>query len=265
MRKLDLSSRPWENGYGIPSGFDDPVEDHPYLFNAIYSGRSFDITELERMTGAKTTNAGHPSGHAVVANEYGWLWLNRDGSPTALTERVYEKLLGKNAAPRQRFDLYNYYLAGLTEFWRAHRNFAGVLHFTFLTCSYPGVKTSDHWRDVARLELEPGFADWMREAFKPLGVYVNFWRSELKAGEERIYPVMMINDEPRAANGVLTLRFAPDGPKYEQPFELPAYGQHTWNVRLAAPARPGEYMLRAEAAAGGSAEPTVSRRKVRVR
>ena len=137
------------------------MEDHPYLFSALYSGREFDITQLERMTGAKTTNAGHPSGHAVIANEYGWLWMKRDGTPTLLTERVYEKLLGPNATPRQRWEIYAYYLAGMTEFWRAHRNFAGVLHFTSLTCSYPGVKTADHCLNIDTLEVEPNFADWV--------------------------------------------------------------------------------------------------------
>ena len=94
MRKLDLSNRPWENGYTVPSGPEDPVEDHPYLFSRIYGGRDFRMIELEQMTGAKTTNAGHPSAHAVIANEYGWLWLLRDGTPTLLTERVWEKVLG---------------------------------------------------------------------------------------------------------------------------------------------------------------------------
>ncbi|MGC4055067.1 MAG: hypothetical protein QM757_40015 [Paludibaculum sp.] len=152
VRKLGpVEVRPWDNGYAVPMGFDDAVEDHPYLFSALMRPEgNFSMTQLERMTGAKTTNAGHPSAHAVIANEYGWLWLNRDGSPTLLTENVYERLLGKNATPRQRFELYAYNLAGLTEFWRAHRNFAGVLHFTWLTCSYPGVKTSDHWRDVEK-------------------------------------------------------------------------------------------------------------------
>lgn len=265
MRKLDLSNRPWENGYGIPSGFDDPVEDHPYVFNNIYSGRDFQMVNLEKMTGAKTTNAGHPSGHAVIANEYGWLWLNRDGFPTRLTEKVYNYLLGPNSTGQQRFELYAYYLAGLTEFWRAHRNFAGVLHFTTLTCSYPGVKTSDHFKDVTTLELEPNFADWVRESFKPLGLYINFWQPTLKQAERRVYSVMMVNDEPRSIGGKLTVGFEPAGEKVEQPFELPAYGQHTWNITVTAPERMGAYVLRAEALEAGKREATVSRRKVEVR
>ncbi|MFN7934333.1 MAG: glycoside hydrolase family 2 TIM barrel-domain containing protein [Bryobacteraceae bacterium] len=262
VRKLDLSNRPWDNGYSVPSGPDDPVEDHPYLFSRLRGNAAFAMTDLEQMTGAKTTNAGHPSAHAVILNEYGWLWLTRDGVPTLLTEAVYEKLLGKDATPEQRFRHYAYWLAGLTEFWRAHRNFAAVLHFTWLTCSYPGVKTGDHWRDVEKLELEPYFADWVKEAFQPLGVYINFWAPKLRSGERRNYSVMMVNDDAVARKGKLTLSFR-GGETASQDFEIPALGAHTWNLRLAAPKKPGDTELTATAEVVGL-EPTRSRRWVRV-
>ncbi|NWF83343.1 MAG: hypothetical protein HXY18_05895 [Bryobacteraceae bacterium] len=260
VRKLDLSNRPWDNGYSVPTGPDDPVEDHPYLFSRIRGGGNFSMTELMQMTGAKTTNAGHPSAHAVILNEYGWLWLNRDGTPTLLTEAVYEKLLGKVAAPEQRFKTYAYLLAGLTEFWRAHRNFAGVLHFTWLTCSYPGVKTGDHWRDVEKLELEPNFHEWVRESFKPLGLYINFWIPKLRPAEQRAYSVMMVNDDPIPRKGQLTLAFR-GGESQTIGFDIPALGAHTWSFRLSAPAAPGETELIATASAPGI-EPTRSRRKL---
>ena len=41
--------------------------------------------------------------HAVVINEYGWLWLNRDGTPTTLTRQLYENLLGTRSTTAQRF------------------------------------------------------------------------------------------------------------------------------------------------------------------
>ena len=33
VRGDDLSHRVWEDGYNLPSGPDDPIEDHPYLFS----------------------------------------------------------------------------------------------------------------------------------------------------------------------------------------------------------------------------------------
>jgi hypothetical protein len=241
------------------------VEDHPYLFSRIYGGRTFAMTELEQMTGAKTTNAGHPSAHATFINEYGWLWLNRDGSPTLLTQKVWDTILpGADGAARLRE--YAYLLAGLTEFWRAHRNFAGVLHFTWLTCSYPGVKTSDHWQDVGALKLEPHYEEWVGEAFKPLGVYINFWQPSLKLGQRRRYAVMMVNDEDRPAQGRLSLTFEREGRSRagaQVEFNLPAYGAHTYELAVEAPREPGEYILKAAALREGLAA-TVSRRRVRV-
>lgn len=265
VRGLDLSNRPWDSGYSTPMLPDDPVEDHPYLFSRIYGGRAFSMTELEQMTGAKTTNAGHPSAHATVVNEYGWLWLNRDGSPTLLTQKVWDTIL-PGATGAQRLEEYAYLLAGLTEFWRAHRNFAGVLHFTSLTCSYPGVKTSDHWKDVGTLTLDPHFEEWVGESFRPLGVYINFWQPKVKPGERRRYAVMMVNDEDRPARGTLSLTFtAKDTSRAAArlAFDLPPHGAHTYEIPLEAPREAGEYVLKAAALRDG--EPTtLSRRRVRV-
>ena len=134
--RLDLSNRPWENGYNLPVGPDDPVEDHPYLFSRL--GNGFEMADLERMTGAKSSNSAHPSGHAAFINEYGWLWLNRDGTPTVLTKDVYARLVGANATADERREWNAYLLGGLTEFWRAHRNFAGVLHFVLSHVQFSG-------------------------------------------------------------------------------------------------------------------------------
>jgi hypothetical protein len=259
VRPLDLSSRPWDNGYNNPVGPDDPVEDHPYLFSRV--GKGFEIPELERMTGAKSTNSPHPTGHAVILNEYGWLWMNRDGTPTVLTKDVYARLVGENATAEQRFEAYAYYLGGLTEFWRAHRNFAGVLHFVHLTSSYSGAYTSDHWADVAALKLEPHFADYVKEAFRPLGVYINFWRPALKPGVEERFQVMMVNDEYQPAKGTLTLSLGPA--TRSVPFEISPLGQYTYAIDLKTPDQEGAYLLKVVAQVEGKT-PTLSRRKVRI-
>jgi hypothetical protein len=259
VRGLDLSNRPWENGYNLPVGPDDPVEDHPYHFSGL--GRSFEVPDLEKLTGAKSTNAAHPTAHPVIINEYAWLWLNRDGSPTELTRDVYARLVGANASPEERFEAYGYYLGGETEFWRAHRNAAGVLHFVYLTCSFPGAYTADHWLDLANLKLEPHFEDYLGEAFKPLGVYLNFWQPRLKAGSERRFAVMVINDEPATVRGTLELSIG--GARVETPFEVPGLGQQTYNLDLRVPSAAGAALVKATAIPE-KGTPTVSRRKVTI-
>jgi beta-galactosidase len=268
VRGLDLSNRAWENGYNVPSGPDDPYEDHPYLFSGAQSRDKpgFRIADLENVNHARSPNSAHPTGHAAIVNEYGWLWLNRDGSPTLLTENVYHNLLGPNATNEQRLKLWAYLLGGLTELWRATRDYAGVLHFVYLTCSFPGVFTSDHWRDLEKLELDPDFADYAGEAFKPLGVYLNFWQPEVGAGRERRFPVSVINDESELASGTLMVRVVgPDGRERaiaERKFEVPGAGQQTYVFMLKMPDEPGDYTIRAEAKTAGGT--TLSRRNTRV-
>jgi len=267
VRDLDLSHRPWENSYNLPAGPDDPVEDHPYLFIRNQMGKGdFHMEMLERMN--STGRALHtPSGHAVVLNEYGWLWLNRDGSPTELTGKVYRKLLGDGASADERRWWNAYLLGGLTEFWRAHRNYAGVLHFVYLTSSYPGAYTSDHFRNVKTLELDPYFADYVGQAFQPVGVYINFWRKKLKANAEHEFIVMVVNDERKRVNGTLTLSLETgDGSKLvesRQVLELAPLGQRTYRFSLKVPQAGGEFELRA-VARHANGESTLSRRKVRL-
>jgi hypothetical protein len=267
VRPLDLSNRPWENSYNQPVGPDDPVEDHPYLMQgeAMGWGGPFRMSDLERRPAGP--NEPPMAAHATILNEYGWLWLRRDGEPTVLTEKLYPKLLGPASTKAQRLELNAYLLAGKTEYWRAHRNYAGILHFVYLTCSYPGVFTADHFQDVKSLKLNPWFEDYMGEAMKPLGVYLSFFQPKLEAAKSRSYRVMMVNDGYAAEKGELRVAFeTEDGREATHvvaPFEITPLGTLTSDLDLAAPAEPGRYLLKATALSETGAT-TISRRKVGV-
>lgn len=117
VRSLDLSNRPWENSYNSPAGADDPVEDHQYLFYDMAMDEPgdqpelpFKITDLELMMGPAPNSVTMKTGHAMILNEYGWLWLNRDGTPTELTKKLYPKLLGDRNTTENRFALQAYLL-----------------------------------------------------------------------------------------------------------------------------------------------------------
>jgi hypothetical protein len=266
VRPLDLSHRPWENSYNQPQGPDDPVEDHPYEHHHMATGREpFSMTTLEG-PGLKGQNA--MTGHAMILNEYGWLWLNRDGSPTELTKTLYPLLLGPNSTAAERLELNAYLLAGLSEYWRAYRHYAGVLHFVYLMSSDPLGYTADHFRDVRKLELQPHFEEYMGNAFRPLGVYLSFWHPAVAAGSTRELPVMMVNDTWRRAAGTLTLQLESEDGQVaaarKVDFELAPLGQQTYTVGFSFPARTGRFLLKAIAAPSDAAfdGPTVSRRKV---
>ncbi|MHB8862023.1 MAG: glycoside hydrolase family 2 TIM barrel-domain containing protein [Pirellulaceae bacterium] len=271
VRPLDLSQRAWENSYNPPADPNDPVEDHPYLMAGGHFGTlTFKMSDLETRDGSPAPGALPTSTNPPLVNEYGWLWLNRDGSPTRLTERVYSQLMGDDVTARERLDMWAYLLAGKTEFWRAHRKYAGIIHFVYLTCSYPGVYTSDHFQDVTALTLDPAFADYVAEAFKPLGVYINFFQPALVAGQERVFQVMMVNDDLQAVAGnlVLSLEDAAGTSlvSAQQRFELAAAGNATLELSLTVPAAAGKCTLKAVADPDGAQKinPTVSRRWVSV-
>ena len=266
VRGLDLSNRNWENSYNQPVGPDDPVEDHPYLMQGeATGGTAFQMTDLERRPGGPKEAL--PAARATILNEYGWLWLRRDGEPTVLTEKLYPKLLGPGSTKEQRLELNAYLLGAKTEYWRAHRNYAAILHFVYLTCSYPGVFTADHFEDVVALKLNPWFEDYMGEAMKPLGVYLNFFQPTLEAGKGRPFRVMMVNDLYEPARGELRLTLeGEDGREVAHaacPFELAALGTLTRDLELISPRAAGRYVLKATATSADGSR-TVSRRKVAI-
>ena len=272
VRSLDLSNRPWENSYNGPQGPNDPVEDHPYEFSCLMwgSGPQFKPADLEHMNGITENSARPPQAHAMILNEYGLPWLDREGTPTRVSTKVYDFLLGPVSTAEERLALNAYLLAGLTEFWRAYRNYAGVLHFVYLTCCFPKAITGDHFRDVEAAELEPNFKDYMGEAFKPLGVYIDFFQPTLEAGSEQRLFVMMINDEYTEAKGDLTLSLQGEDGKetlhHALPFAIPPSGQQTYRFDIVVPESPGKCLLRAAACRTGEEHqgPTLSRRKVSI-
>jgi hypothetical protein len=265
VRGLDLSNRSWENSYNPPVGPNDPVEDHPYEFGDMSrpGGPEFRMTTFEK-PGGKAPGA--PTGHALILNEYGWLWLNRDGSPTETTKNLYPRLLPKNAAAEDRFALNAYLLGGITEYWRAYRQYAGVLYFVYLTSSDPLAYTADNFRDVEKLELEPHFRDYMSQAFAPLGVYLSFWHPKLAAGKHT-FQVMLVNDEYEPVSGRVTVslqsRSGGQVAHAQAPFEIGSLGQTTLDIDLDVPNTAGDFLLQAEADAG-KGQPTLSRRNVTV-
>jgi len=215
VRHLDLSNRPWDNGWAAPESSTDYLESHPYLFSSVQWGRkAFHLSDLANTSGRpRVRDAQKDFKLPIIINEYAWLWLNRDGTTTCLTDKVYESLLGPNSTTEQRRELYGRYLAALTEFWRCHRECAGVLHFCGLGYSRAGDKprpeggaTSDHFIDLESLAFEPNFERYVRDAFSPVGLMIDFWDEEISGGAERPVKVFVINDLHEEWKGTVKLR-----------------------------------------------------------
>lgn len=272
VRGLDLSHRPWENSYATPAGPDDPVEDHPYLLFRTAMGDPAPLPPITKSDSGMPDfeslfSSGPSTGHAMILNEYGWLWLNRDGTPTLLTQKLYSQLLGDKSTPEDRFALQAYLLGGETEYWRASRRYAGVLHFVYLTVSDPKGFTSDNFQNIRTLTLQPLFAKAMEQAFNPLGVYLNFWHPALKTGESHNFTIAMVNDQNWPRSGKLRLSFTDadrrEAAAEEIPFSLQPLGAQSYNVTIKVPGTPGNYSLQAVASpADDGSHPTTSRRDV---
>ena len=262
VRQLDLSNRPWDNGWAEPQTDQDCVEAHPYLmsglFNASWGNAKF--KSLKDMVGVsgipRLQEAQRKIKVPIIINEYAWMWLNRDGTPTCLTVPVYEKLLGPNSTVEQRRLVYAKYLAAKTEFWRGHRECAGVLHFCGLGYSRAGDKprpeggaTSDHWIDLEKLTFEPNFEKYVRDAFAPVGLMIDFWGQDLTAGEEHQFKVFVLNDLYDNWKGSVGLHIVRGDEVVSRQLvtcRVDGLGREILTFTLKVPAEAGDYQLVAE-------------------
>ena len=204
VRSLDFSNRPWDNGWAPPDAPGDVFESHPYHF----SDPKFKLADIAKESGIPDGNVGidNTEKNPIIINEYGWLWLNRDGTPTTLTSDLYKNLLGSDSTTAERQHLYARYTAAETEFWRSHRACAGIFEFCVLGYSRADGQTSDHWSDVEKLVWEPGFYKYVRDAFAPVGLMIDAWKESYTAGEEQEFPIVVINDLDKDWQGTIRFR-----------------------------------------------------------
>lgn len=272
IRLLDLSDRPCENGWSDPMRPTDPCEAHPYIFQppfmdpqhyvvppegylkaymgSVRSAKGFyDVNQYSQQvaeTGVRFTNP-------TIINEYGWIWLNRDGSPTTLTDSVYDILWdGKNLTAEERFDIYARHIAMLTEYWRAHRQVVGIMQFCGLGYSRPTAprgQTSDNWTDIRKLTFEPRFYQYVKPAFAPVGLMVDIWEKEYRAGTSFDVPVFLINDLTEPVEKKVTLTLLHNGEESAPIAEQTVTAGTNEVVRsvfpIAIPEKTGKYILKA--------------------
>jgi hypothetical protein len=258
VRDLDLSNRPWDNGWALPQSDRDCLESHPYFWIRNWTGgkpfRLAELTETPRRPRVRKEQESH--GLPIIMNEYAWLWLNRDGTPTCLTREVYEDLLGPTASIPQHRYTYARNLAALTEFWRGYRQCAAVMHFCGLGYSRSGGwerpeagATSDHFSELESLNLEPFFVQYVRDAFAPVGLMIDKWDGTLTTGKTETVPVVVINDFYEAWQGQVSLRLTREGRDIAvetRPCKVEPLGRTVLTFPLSVPDKSGDYLLVAE-------------------
>ena len=145
-------------------------------------------------------------------------------------------------------------VAALTEFWRCHREAAGVLHFCGLGYSRPGDKprpeggaTSDDFIDLKNLVFEPLFEQYVRDSFAPVGLMIDAWAEKYPPGP-REFPVVVINDMYDAWHGTLRFRLLRSGTavvEQAQPCRVSALGTRKLKFVIDIPVQPARYQVEA--------------------
>lgn len=263
VRNFDLSGRPWDNGWAPPVEPTDAIESHPYLFQRCQYQKPASEEYLKEFLSKVGIPGNDPNAHfplpdgrryenPIVLNEYGWLWLNRDGSTTTLTDKVYENLWPWAKTPEQRFEIYAKTLGILTEYWRAHRKAAAVMHFCGLGYSRPQKprgQTSDHFIDIKDLKYQPDFYNYVRQAFSPVGLMIEFWDIHAKRNEKINVPIHLINDTYNDYNGTLKFTISLNNnivTEQSVPVEVKALGKIIVNITAVLPAEQGKCKMTAE-------------------
>jgi hypothetical protein len=218
--------------------------------------------------GGPPDNSGKQLKNPVIINEYAWMWVNRNGRPTLLTDNIFANLFPEANTSEKRLEVYAKVLAMKTEYWRSHRKVAGVLEFCGLSYSRPFPprgQTSDHLKDVRNVVYDPYFVKYVRPAFNPIGIMLDFWDPKPKAGSEISFNIIMINDTYDKWTGqVKVFITGSDESRIEKSFgsEISPLGRVVFPQSFTIPRKSGFYKLTAEFIYNG--EPVISIREFRI-
>ncbi|MCK5704585.1 MAG: hypothetical protein KAI29_25710, partial [Cyclobacteriaceae bacterium] len=197
-------------------------------------------------------NASIESSAAQLVNEYGWIWLWRDGTPSKLTVNVYKYYFGENSSPEQNRELQAYWLQLETEWLRSERAHAGILAFTHLTNNYG--YTGDWYIDNIK-DLTPGpTLPWFKHAFSPAAVFINLTDERYtkhiiphEPGSSLLFTLNAINDLHEKESGKLRISLLNSEGKsvmnQERDISLSPYEDKSIPVSITLPEIAGGYVL----------------------
>jgi hypothetical protein len=213
------------------------------------------------------------SSSAQLVNEYGWIWLWRNGTPSKLTVDVYNYYLGSGSTAFQNRELQAYWLQLETEWLRSNASIAGVLAFCYLANNYG--YTGDWFIDDIK-DLKPGLSmQWFRHCFAPSAVFINLTDERYTKhvtphipGSDLMFDLAGINNKLNAVSGKLIIRIIDSNGKdiKDTSSEITLEPLTTKRIfsNIALPEHAGGYLLLAEFTSEGETHPVVSRRYIKV-
>ncbi|MEI8114968.1 MAG: glycoside hydrolase family 2 TIM barrel-domain containing protein [Bacteroidia bacterium] len=276
LKKLD-PTRVWDAGYmsGENMALDEMDEPHPYQ-----GPWGQKISEFEKNPYPLGNLDFKPdrikeiqeAGSAQLVNEYGWIWLWRNGIPSKLTVDVYNYYLGKNSTPEQNWELQAYWMQLETEWLRSETSIAGVLAFCYLANNYG--YTGD-WFAGNIKDLKPTLTlDWFQHAFAPAATFINLTDERYtkyikphQPGSNLLFNLAGINNQNATAKGNVKLKLIGQNGKIslEQdfPVSLNSFLRTDIPVSIYLPTEAGGYVLVAEFTPENG-KPVISRRFLKV-
>jgi beta-galactosidase len=277
LKKLD-PTRVWDAGYmtGNSMAQDEMDEPHPYQ-----GPWNQDIKEFEKHPyplGNLDYKPGiireiESSSSAQLVNEYGWIWLWRNGTPSKLTVDVYHYYLGANSTPQQNRELQAYWLQLETEWLRSNSSIAGVLAFCYLANNYG--YTGDWFIDDIK-DLEPGLTlAWFKQCFAPAAVFINLTDERYmkqvaphEPGSELFFNLAGVNNQMDKVSGQVHVKLFDSKGKLavekKTDVTLDPLRRTDLIVSLHLPEQAGGYLLVAAFIPAGSSHEVISRRFIRV-
>ncbi len=279
LKRLD-PTRIWDAGYMTADqmSLDEMDEPHPYM---IYGHQDRFFDKIQKTPYHLGRLDYWPEGRreflysssAQLVNEYGWVWLWRDGTPALLTRNNYAYYTGENSSSSERRELQAYWLQAQTEWLRAERSFAGVLAFCYLT---DDLGFTGDWFENPIAKLEPTQTlKWFRHAFAPAAVFIDLvdyrWMKHvepLEPGADLSFRLVGVNDHATAVSGNVRVRLldrqGAEISAQNVAMEIPAKFREDRAVSIKLPDEPGGYLLLAQFTQQGKTEPVLSRRYIKV-
>lgn len=282
LKELD-PTRIWDAGYMTSDQMgtnDEMDEPHPYRaltlmhsseLNDYFKNNPYNLGALhENWVGfSSILDAGVPQ----LVNEYGWIWLWRDGRPSKLTLNNYNYYLGENATPEQCRELQAYWLELETEWLRSERSVGGILAFCHLTNNY-GFTGDWFINDIKDLEPSPAFR-WFKHCFAPSAVFIDLadrrytkHLEPLKPGSDLVFNLVGVNDLHKESSGKVLLKLLDEKgtiiSTQEESIVIEPFGKRLQPCLLKLPSKAGGYLLIAEYYEEGASKPVLSRRYLKV-
>ncbi len=176
LKKLD-PTRIWDSGYMTSDQMPQDEMDEPHPYQGPMPWKSF--SEFEKNPYPLGNLNFKPdviqridaAGVPQLINEYGWVWLWRNGTPSKLTLNTYKYYLGANSSPDQNREFQAYWMELETEWLRSNPNPAGVLAFCYLANNY-GYTGDWFIGNIKDLKPTPTL-DWFQNAFAPVATFIN--------------------------------------------------------------------------------------------